>query len=228
MRVFAPSNDVTRASPVLERAVRSRSGSALGLSQPLSGFLAGSSSTALFHAAAVPGLLSPSERSPRLESRTPLRAASFLAVVHPRAKTHHSWLFSAVSSDSHARTRSRRPPPSPRHALSTHRSALPGRPGPRAVGTAPYRELRRLRSLVPPTSPFVPAWVAPPREPLLSWSSAPPETQPPSPRILRPAQTSRVWTRPRARRPGLATPQTSRPSEEERAALGARCELPQE
>jgi len=71
MRVSAPSNDTTRASPIMRRAVRSRLGSALGLSQPLSGFLAGSSSTALFRAAAVPGLLSPSERSPRL-SRAPL------------------------------------------------------------------------------------------------------------------------------------------------------------
>jgi hypothetical protein len=228
MRVSAPSDDTTRASPVVERVVRPRPGSALGLSQPLSGFLAGSSSTALFHAAAVPGLLSPSERSPRLESRAPLGTASSLAVLHPRARTHHSGLFSAVSSDSHARTRSRRPPPSPRSALSTRRNALPGRPGPQAVGTAPYRELRRLRSLVPPTSPFVPAWVAPPRKPLLSWSSAPPETRPLSPWILGPVQPSRDWTRSRTRRPGLAAPRTSRPSAEERAALGARCELPKE
>jgi hypothetical protein len=68
--VSAPFDELTRASPVMKRVVRSAP-------VPLSGFLnpsavcAGSSSTALFRAAAVLGLLAPSELSPR-KNRAPL------------------------------------------------------------------------------------------------------------------------------------------------------------
>jgi hypothetical protein len=62
-------------------------GSAHRLSQPLSGLLARPSSTALFHAASRPWAFS-FRVFPSQGSRTPLRAASLLAVVHQRAETH--------------------------------------------------------------------------------------------------------------------------------------------
>ena len=69
---------------MVKRVVRPRLGSALGFSQPLSGFLAVPSFAALFRAATVPGIL-PSERSPHRDQRTPLEAACSLAVIHRRA-----------------------------------------------------------------------------------------------------------------------------------------------
>jgi len=71
------------ASPTMKR-VSNRLGSALRLSQPLSGFLADPNSTALFRAATVPGL-SPSELSPRRKVCTPLRATCSPVVSHQRA-----------------------------------------------------------------------------------------------------------------------------------------------
>jgi hypothetical protein len=60
-------------------------GSALGLFQPRSGFLAGPSFAALFHAATVRGV-SPFRGFPSQKSRTPLGATCSLAVIHRRAK----------------------------------------------------------------------------------------------------------------------------------------------
>jgi hypothetical protein len=68
--VFSSLQRHPRASPLWSGPSRSHSGSALRLSQPLSGFLASSSSTALFRAATVPGC-PPSELSPRRD-RVPL------------------------------------------------------------------------------------------------------------------------------------------------------------
>jgi len=172
MRVSAPFDDTTRASPVMGRVVRIRPGSALGLSQPLSGFLAGSSSTALFHAAAVPGLLPPSEPSPRRD-RDPSRGRLLPGRYPPTCWKRASRDRSPPVSATHTPKRARRLPPTTMASLSASRSPLPGPPGSRAAGTAPFRRLRRLRSLAPPTSPFVPAWVTPHREPLLSWSFRP-------------------------------------------------------
>jgi hypothetical protein len=61
----------------------SRCGSALRFSRPLSGFLAGPGSAALFRAAAARGVL-PSEHCSSLGSRAPLGVACFLAVLHHR------------------------------------------------------------------------------------------------------------------------------------------------
>jgi hypothetical protein len=163
--------------------VQAHFGSALRLSQPLSGFLAHPDSTALLRAAAVPGI-PPFRVFPSQESRTPLGATCSLAVVHERAGTRlpgpcyrrfrrlpRSHAQSSDSPDgyglpfAHPRARSRSPwTPSGR--------------------TVPFHPLRRLRSLRPPASPFAPARVAPNRRPMLSWVSAPLEPSLPTPRVL--------------------------------------------
>jgi hypothetical protein len=84
--VSGPFDDIPWASPVWSELSISRPGSALGLSQPLSGFLAVPSFAALFRAATVSGILS-SERSPRPGSRASLEAAGSLAVIHRCAET---------------------------------------------------------------------------------------------------------------------------------------------
>jgi hypothetical protein len=92
----------------MKRVVRPRLGSALGFSQPPSGFLARPSFAALFRAATVPGIL-PLEHSP-CKDRAPLsRPLCFPAVIHPRAEPYCP---SALS-----------PPVSPTPALLTQ---LPG------------------------------------------------------------------------------------------------------
>jgi hypothetical protein len=59
--VFRPFDDVIQASPVLRWSVHLHRGSALRLSQPLSGFLARLDFAAFFHAAAIRGV-HPTER----------------------------------------------------------------------------------------------------------------------------------------------------------------------
>ncbi len=69
----------------MKRAIRSRSGSTLGFSLPLSGFLARPSFAALFRAATVPGILS-LEPSP-CKDRAPLsKPLCFPDVIHQRAE----------------------------------------------------------------------------------------------------------------------------------------------
>jgi hypothetical protein len=165
--------------------VQAHIGSALRLSQPLSGFLAHPDSTALFRAAAVPGI-PPFRVFPSQESRTPLGATCSLAVVHERAGTRlpgPCYRRFRRLPRSHAQS-----PDSPDgyglpFAHPRARSRSPWTPSGRTV---PFHPLHRLRSLRPPASPFAPARVAPSRRPILSWVSAPLEPSPPTPRILRP------------------------------------------
>ena len=56
LEVFRPFDDIVQASPVLRWSVHLHRGSALRLSQPLSGFLARLDFAALFHAAAIRGV----------------------------------------------------------------------------------------------------------------------------------------------------------------------------
>ena len=137
----------------MRRVVRPRLGSALGLSQPLSGFLAVPSFAAVFRAATVPGIL-PSELSPHRD-RVPLsRSLCSPAVIHQHATVH---CLSALS-----------PPVSSTPTLS--RSCLTPRGGyelpfhgPRPTSRllwAPssritaFCQLHLLRSFDPPVSPF--------------------------------------------------------------------------
>jgi len=82
-----------------------RPGSALRLSQPLSGFQASSGFAAMFRAATVPGIL-PSESSPRRERCTPLGAAASLPLSTDVPKCAARGLVTAGFPDSHAFTQS--------------------------------------------------------------------------------------------------------------------------
>jgi len=137
---------------MVRRVVRPRLGSALGLSQPLSGFLATSSFAALFRAATVPGIL-PSELSPRRD-RLPLsRPPCSLAVIHRRAEVHRPVRSPPVSST---------PTPS-RSCLNPHGGYELHFVGPKPASlslwvpssrTTSFCQLHLLRSLHPPASPF--------------------------------------------------------------------------
>jgi len=163
-------------------------GSALRLSQPLSGFLAVPSFAALFHAATVRGIL-PSEVSPRPKSRTPLGAACFLVVIHLRADS--------MPRDPCHRRFQRRPRfhavaclPRRLWALfSRSRENASRLPWGLTTELEPSRWLHPLRSLDPPTE-SVHAEPELPRaqRPILSWSFASLKPSPPTLGILEPAR----------------------------------------
>jgi hypothetical protein len=156
----------------VRRVVHSRPGSAPRLSQPLSGLLASSSSTALFRAATVPGLPSfRSELSPRKRSRTPLGAAYSPAVIHRRAETRPPGIrYTAVVSPTPALTRSRLDPPRTRVPFQ-RASSPPGRPGSRVAEPPRSASFTCFEVFVPPASPFAPPRASPGRRPMLSWLS---------------------------------------------------------
>jgi hypothetical protein len=195
-KVSRPSNDIPRASPVVERAVPS---SPRFHSQayppcgrpPLSGFLAGSSFAALFHAATVRGIL-PSEVSPH-RNRAPLSRSLLLPCGHPPTcwNATSRTLLPLVSPTPTLLTQS---PGSPNdYGLPFHAPKRASRsPWVQAAELAPFRQLHPPRSLDPPASPFTPTRVAPSRRPILSWVSASLKISPPTPRILRPAQATRT------------------------------------
>jgi hypothetical protein len=180
----------------MERVILFLSGSALRFSQPLSGFLAHPSLRPCFVPKPFLGF-SPFRGFPSQESRTPLGATCSPVVIHQRAGTHPRRSYPPVSPTPASARRSCLVPP----AASSHLSAHPKTRFPVAHwitsgGTAPFRQLHRLRSLTPPANPFTPSQVALKRRPILSWSSAPLELSPPTPRILRPARAH--WARARA------------------------------
>jgi len=85
--------------PHKRRVVQPRLGSALRLSQPLSGFLARPSFAVLLRTAAVPGI-PPFRAFPSQESRTPLGATCSLVVIHWRVGRVPGALSSPVSPTS--------------------------------------------------------------------------------------------------------------------------------
>ena len=190
----------------------SHSGSALRFSQPLSGFLASSSSTALFRAATVPGG-PPSELSPRSD-RVPLSrplAPSQLSTSVPGCAPARP--FASCFPDAHACTQL---PGSPvDYGIPFHRplglaSRFPWVP----LGTHSFPVASPTSELCSPCESVRSAPANRERRPLLSWSSALLET------FLRPWNLDPPLARPKARRqhapapesPGLATVRTSRPS----------------
>jgi hypothetical protein len=156
----------------VRRVVHSHPGSAPRLSQPLSGLLASSSSTALFRAATVPGLPSfRSEPSPRKRSRTPLGAAYSPAVIHRRAETRPpGFRYTTVVSPTPTLTRSRLDPPRTRVPFQRANSP-PGRPGSRAAEPPRSASFTCFEVFVPPASPFAPPRASPRQRPMLSWLS---------------------------------------------------------
>jgi hypothetical protein len=196
----------------------SRAGSALRLSQPLSGFLASSSSTALFRAATIPERLSlqslplvevvvPSRGPP-----APLRSSTDLP-VRPHASRSPRVSPTPEPLDPVAWLPSRPWAPFPR--------GLPRLPVPLGCArlTVPDGRLHPLRSVPPPANPFASTRANPHRRSLLSWVSSPSETLT-EPRILDPPRPVDLRSRP-ARRPcktGVARDQ--RPSGPKSPRLG--------
>jgi hypothetical protein len=91
---------------------------------------------------------------------------------------------------------------------------------------ASFRQLHLLRSLVPPANPFALVWVAPPQRPLLSWVFAPPELSPFAPRVLSPARTTSVRTRPSPEGSGSRPRGPLDPQRRVRPPLHLRAESP--
>jgi hypothetical protein len=175
----------------------SRAGSALRLSQPLSGFLASSSSTALFRAATVPERLPPEpsprrSRGPLSRPPAPLRSSTDLP-VRPHASRSPRVSPTPEPLDPVAWLPSRPWAPFPR--------GLPRLPVPLGCArlTVPDGRLHPLRSVPPPANPFASTQANPRRRPLLSWVSSPSETLT-EPRSLDPPRPVDLRSRP-ARRP---------------------------
>jgi hypothetical protein len=156
---FLPPSTASSSEPHVERLVHSRSGSTLRLSQPLSGFPASSSSTALFRAATVPEGL-PSELSPH-KAGDPSRGPLLPRGHPPVCRAHRSRSFTAGFPDSHALDAVARFP----------RRLWAPFPCTRTVHvpvtldlerqSRPFRQLHPPRSLAPPVNPFAPTRVTP-------------------------------------------------------------------
>jgi hypothetical protein len=169
----------------MRRAVRPRLGSALGFSQPLSGFLARLSFAALFRAATVPGIL-PSERSPHRD-RAPLsRPLGSPAVIHRRARVYRSCALSPLVSPTPTLSRSRLAPPAAMSALSTNRSPLPGCSGLQAAESPDSASFTCFEASIPLRIRSHPVQVAPSWRPMLSWVCSPLESSPTTPWVLDP------------------------------------------
>jgi hypothetical protein len=138
-----------RASPTWTEPFQARSGSALRFSQPLSGFLAGTSSTGLFHPAAIPGL-PPFRVFPSRRSWSPLEATSSPAVIHRRARARRSLPFTSGFPDAHAVTRGCLVPPLTMGSLSPGSRLAPGHPGPRTTGSLATASFTHLEAFLPP------------------------------------------------------------------------------
>jgi len=97
-------------------------------------------------------------------------------------------------------------------SLSTCRNTLPGPPGFRACGTAPFRQLHLLRSFTPSCESVRSCFGFPLTNwPILSWDFAPLELSPSTPRILDPPRLESLSTCPAGSR--LKGPQPLAPGE---------------
>jgi hypothetical protein len=176
LEVLGPFDDVTRASPMVRRTVRSRRGSALRFSQPLSGFLACPGFAALFRAAAARGVL-PSERCSSPGSRAPLGVAVLPCSSPPNAKPRARTRPCHSGFHRRPRREARWPGSPPELEHRFHRAcacARIGFPGTldraRPPGLSGVR-LRLLRSLDPPAKPYLVRHRSDGPGPLLPWAS---------------------------------------------------------
>jgi len=174
-----------------------RSGSALRLSQPLSGFAASSSSTALFRAATVPDRLLQSV--PLAQVVCPSRGHWLPCGYPPALCADRADDNPRVSPNAHARRRSGPDSLAAGGRFRRAEARLPLPPG-RRHGTVTSRQLHPLRSFAPSASPFAPRRVAPTRRPLLSWTFRPSKG---------PFQASEPLTRPTSRAEHLPSPEGS-------------------
>jgi hypothetical protein len=168
----------------MRRVVRSRPGSALRLSQPLSGFLALPSCVALFRATTVSGI-PPSEFFPhrdRAPLSGPLAPLQLSTGVQLRAGPDRSPIVSPTSTLS----RGCLVPRSTMDSLSACRGSLSGRPWFWLSGIAPFRQLHLLRSFVPPARPYLETLGCPAAPGRDSPGFCPPKLSPSTPWILDP------------------------------------------
>jgi len=124
------------------------SGSALGFSQPLSGFQASSNSTALFQAATVPER--PLRVFPSRRSCTPLGATGFPAVIHRCARTRRLRPYHPAFHRLPRQKRSRLDPRETMNSLSPSRSPSPGCSGPPTAGSLPTTRFTHFEAFFPP------------------------------------------------------------------------------
>jgi len=182
--------------PVVRQAVHAHLGSALRFSQPLSGFRFDQVPRPCFMP--QPFLDCPSsEPSPR-RGRPPLSGRLVLPCSHPPCPGDASpATLSPPVSPTPTFERSRLDPPRTMGPLSTRpKPRFPVALGRRRRGR-PLRQLHLLRSLDPSLSPFALVRGKPRTEwPMLSWFSAPLETQT--------AQASGPRTRPSPHEPALS------------------------
>jgi hypothetical protein len=151
--VSRPFNDTPRPSPLRSGSSAPTPGSALRLSQPLSGFPASPSFAALFHAAAVRD--SPFRGFPSQESRAPPRAASApLRSSTDVPNGHRPRLVTAGFLDARALGAVAGLPRRLWAPFSRTREHASWSPWTRTTEPILFRPLHPLRSLDPPANPF--------------------------------------------------------------------------
>jgi hypothetical protein len=192
-RFVVPSAACLERAPY-ELACHDRLGSALRLSQPLSGFLAGSRFVALFHATAVPGIL-PSELFPHEDHvplSRPLAPLQLSTSVPNRAAHRRSLRVSPTSTLS----RGCLDPLEAMDFLFPRRGLVPGRPGLCSAKPLRFASFTYFGALFPPrdrTPNFglpLGCW------PFLSWCSSPSKRSPSTPWTLDPPgreDRARCW-----------------------------------
>jgi hypothetical protein len=212
-RLSCPFNGIPLVSPIMKRAVHSRLGSALRLSQPLSGFLA---------TPGLRGLVScrnrswdlPPECSPRKDRRASRRRLAPLP-LSTRLPWRAALVLSPLVSPTPTLSRSCLVPPATMSSLST----CPKARFPVALDsnseTALYSALHRLRSLDPLTNPFAidSSCPSPTADTLLGFSplklspTTPRSLDPPEPRGLEHSPFAQAYACDQGSRPrGLPRP----------------------
>lgn len=165
-RFSVPPTAFLRLAPH-EASCSSRSGSTLGFSQPLSGFLAHPSFAALFRAATVPGIL-PFRAFPSQGSRAPLEAALLPCRYPPTCRTVLPvCLIATRFTDSRAFDAVAWIPRATMDSLFTNRSLLPGCPGLRAAESIHSASFTDFEASIPSRIRSRPVRVAPTWRPLL-------------------------------------------------------------
>jgi len=173
LRFLFPSTASLGLAPY-EAACHVRLGSALRLSQPLSGFLASSSFAALFHAATVPGI-PPFRVFPSLEIAYPSRGslASLQLSTDVQRRTTRFLVTAGFARLPRFHVVAWFPPPAMGSLCGAPRCSSCS-PWASRRGTASFRQLHLLRSFSP-SCESVRNWVGFPRasRPILSWDFAP-------------------------------------------------------
>jgi len=150
--LLGPFDDILGLAPC-EAARHSRLGSALRLSQPLSGFLAGPSFVALFRATTVPGI-PPFRGFPSQEIARPSRGSLAPLQLSTHVRGRVSFDRSPAVSSTPTRSRGCLVPPTAMSSLLARRSGPPGHSRSRATESARSVSFTCFEASIPPASPF--------------------------------------------------------------------------